>query len=346
LELDISSETLSLEYQSGAENTFEITSNTTWSISSDADWLSVTPSTGSDDETIILTANTENSSTNSRTATLTISGDGVSEKVISVTQSGAQILSGNELGNTTVYSLATTTANCRAVPVTFTETGEITSISIYHSGGSDDMLLGVYSDDAGFPDALLGTTAVSTVSTAEGWQTINLQQSVSVTSGQTVWLSWLFENSPNIRYSGGSPGRASSSKTWTDGTLPATFGSSSIASWNYSIYCNYQVDQTKSAQISQFDNNELQTLETDLKVYPNPFTDHLKFQFVAPESVNASIDLYDMNGRIIKIFNQSIEGGVSYNANYYPDNLTNGMYVYKIVLGKEVITGKVIYKKH
>jgi hypothetical protein len=37
-----------------------------------------------------------------------------------------------------------------------------------------------------------------------------------------------------------------------------------------------------------------------LKVYPNPFSNRLRFGFVYPASVNARIDLYDMTGRLVK----------------------------------------------
>ncbi|MBK6283953.1 MAG: VCBS repeat-containing protein [Draconibacterium sp.] len=59
-------------------------------------------------------------------------------------------LLGNDiLGISVVYGLASTAANRRAIPVTFNENGEINSISVYHNGGSGNMLLGVYADGQG-----------------------------------------------------------------------------------------------------------------------------------------------------------------------------------------------------
>ncbi|MDO8951595.1 MAG: T9SS type A sorting domain-containing protein, partial [Draconibacterium sp.] len=135
------------------------------------------------------------------------------------------------------------------------------------------------------------------------------------------------------------PGRAFSSATWTAG-MPATFGASSIDSYKYSIYCNYTT--TKSAEISP----EITTIieKFDLKVYPNPFMEKLRFEFVSPESVNARIDLYDMTGRLVKnIFEQPIEGGVKYNAEFKPEVIISGMYIYRVKMGEAIYTGKAMF---
>jgi hypothetical protein len=84
----------------------------------------------------------------------------------------------------------------------------------------------------------------------------------------------------------------------------------------------------------------------DLKVYPNPFSEKLRFEFVSPVSVNARVDLYDMTGRLVKnIFEQPIEGGVSYEAEFRPETIISGMYIYRVTLGEAIYNGKVVFKK-
>ncbi len=84
----------------------------------------------------------------------------------------------------------------------------------------------------------------------------------------------------------------------------------------------------------------------DLKVYPNPFSDRLRFEFVAQKAVDARIDLYDMTGRMIKtIFEQPVEGGVSYQAEFKPESSVSGMYIYRMIIGDAVYNGKVVFKK-
>jgi len=142
------------------------------------------------------------------------------------------------LGNTEVFASTTTGTGRRAMPYTFAEAGEIQSISIYHGGGTGNLLLGVYSDLNSLPSSLLGASAQTAVSSTAGWQTVELASPVSVSAGQTIWLSWVFQNSVVVRYTSGTPGRAQSSATWTAG-MPASFGSSSTAGNKYSIYCTY-----------------------------------------------------------------------------------------------------------
>jgi hypothetical protein len=249
------------------------------------------------------------------------------------------------LGNTEMYGLTTFVANRRAQQVTFSESGAIQSISIYHNGGTGNVLLGVYSDASGSPQALLGVTPSTVINSGPGWQTVSLTDPVSVDAGQKIWLAWVFQNNPGVRYTTGAPARAQSGQTWSGG-MPVTFGSSSFADYRYSIYCTYTTVaiESKSAEIATAVTPDVGL--TDLKVYPNPFSDRLRFEFVSPESVNARIDLYDMTGRMVKtIFEQPIEGGVNYEAEFRPETIISGMYIYRVIMGETVYNGKVVFKK-
>jgi len=163
----------------------------------------------------------------------------------------------NALGNTEVYKNMTTVPNRRAVPVTFSNTGGIKSISIYHEGGTGNVLLGVYSDQDGSPDSLLGVTSATAINSTAGWQTVSLENPVTVVTGQTVWLSWVFENNPGISYTTGTPGRAESSGTWSSG-MPDTFGTANYADYIYSIYCSYRLDKYTTENISICDGENYQ----------------------------------------------------------------------------------------
>jgi hypothetical protein len=113
------------------------------------------------------------------------------------------------------------------------------------------------------------------------------------------------------------------------------------AKYKFSVYCTYTT--TKSAEIAPAITSDIKL--TDLKVYPNPFSDRLRFDFVSSESVNARIDLYDMTGRMVKtIFEQPIDGGVSYEAEFRPESVINGMYIYRVTIGETIYNGKVVFK--
>jgi hypothetical protein len=72
----------------GGSQTFAVTSNVYWMAADDASWLTVSPSSGTNNGTVTVTA-VANTSTGSRTATVTVSGtEGVGDRTVSVTQAG------------------------------------------------------------------------------------------------------------------------------------------------------------------------------------------------------------------------------------------------------------------
>jgi hypothetical protein len=126
--------------------------------------------------------------------------------------------------------------------------------------------------------------------------------------------------------------------------MPSVFGKSYNGNFKFSVYCTYIADNSKSAVIA----GEIEPVfeKAGFKVYPNPFSEKLRFEFVSPESVNARIDLYDMTGRLVKtIFEQPIEGGVNYEADFRPETIISGMYIYRMTMGDAVYNGKVVFKK-
>ena len=188
--------------------TFAITSNTSWTVTDDASWLDLSAVSGTNNGTVTVTANSAKKGKSSRTATVTIAGTGVASKTVTVTQEPQPPGDEKTLGNTTVYTSVNTTSYRKAMPVTFSEDGTIQSLTIYHNGGTGHVLMGVYSDASGLPTTLLGVTSSTVINAAAGWQTVALSSPVSVTSGQTVWLSWVFENLIGTRYTSCTPQRA------------------------------------------------------------------------------------------------------------------------------------------
>ena len=235
--LNVSPATISLGSGSGLNGSFSLTSNTSWSITDNADWLSVSPVSGSNNATITVTTTSANTGATPRTAIVTVAGAGVANKTVTVTQAAPTVTT-KTLGNTTVYGSTSTTANRRAQVITFPEAGTIQSISIYHNGGTGRVLLGVYDDVSGSPGGRLGMTPETVINASAGWQTIPLTSPVVVIAGQKVWLSWVFENNPGIRYIVGTPARAQSEATWPGG-MPNPFGAATFADYKYSVYCTY-----------------------------------------------------------------------------------------------------------
>lgn len=91
--LSITPDNLNVSSDAGSI-TFSINSNTNWTVSDDADWLTIDPTSGSNDGTITASYS-ENSSAGSRIATLIVSGSGL-ESAATVTQSQMTGISYNE----------------------------------------------------------------------------------------------------------------------------------------------------------------------------------------------------------------------------------------------------------
>ncbi|HEY4787466.1 MAG TPA: BACON domain-containing carbohydrate-binding protein [Bacteroidales bacterium] len=87
---------ISLPAAGGSSSTFNISSNTNWTVSSSQSWLNVSNESGSGDATITVTASSTNTTTTDRQAIVTISGAGTSYQ-LSVTQafSGATLTVSN-----------------------------------------------------------------------------------------------------------------------------------------------------------------------------------------------------------------------------------------------------------
>jgi len=86
--------------------------------------------------------------------------------------------------------------------------------------------------------------------------------------------------------------------------------------------------------------------KADLHVYPNPFSDKLRFEFLSPTDTYARILLYDISGSLIQtIFDNEVKAGVNYHVDFVPSNISNGMYIYRLIIGTKVLNGKVIYTK-
>ncbi len=142
------------------------------------------------------------------------------------------------VGNTTVYPSSSTSGTRRAQPAIMPETGIIQTISINHDGGSGDMILAIYNDNNDSPYQRIAVTPATSVNSSAGWQTVSLTSPVEVQGGERIWLAWVFEIMPGIRYTSGTPGRRASSETWAGG-MPADFGASTSGNYIYSIYGSY-----------------------------------------------------------------------------------------------------------
>jgi len=151
------------------------------------------------------------------------------------------------VGITTVFPEQYDSLSRRAVPFPMPEDGTITSVAMFHDGGSGGMILAVY-DNGGDnkPNNRTAITAETATDPSAGWQTIDLITPVEVSTGAKIWLAWVYENEITHRVGGCDPGwgrakTSSPAKYWADTPrMPATFGSCELGhNGTSSIYANY-----------------------------------------------------------------------------------------------------------
>jgi len=94
---------------SGATGNFNVTSNTSWSVTDDATWLNLSSASGNGSGTLTVTTASANPSTDTRSANVTFSASGVSSVICTVTQSGI-IITIPDLSTTPVSEITSTTA--------------------------------------------------------------------------------------------------------------------------------------------------------------------------------------------------------------------------------------------
>ncbi|MBN1182533.1 MAG: hypothetical protein JXB49_09625, partial [Bacteroidales bacterium] len=178
-----------VEYIEGS-TTFSITSNTNWTVTDDADWLTISPSNGNGNS--LLTANyTANTTSSSRVGTITVTGTGISPQTFTVTQhhnlvlwaSTTTIDVGPESGSTT-FSI-TSNAN-------WSITDDADWLTISPSNGNGDGTITATFEGNSSTTTRVGTIEISVIvpSTWDIWvapQTVTVTQSapnaLSVTPG-------------------------------------------------------------------------------------------------------------------------------------------------------------------
>jgi uncharacterized protein YjdB len=211
----------------------------------------------------------------------------------------AEPVGGSTLGHDEIYDIISTYDRRRAMPVGMPESGDIQSITIYHEGGNGGLIMGVYADDSGQPGQRLGLTNTAVVNTQPGWQTVGLNAPVHVEAGEIIWLAWVFESNPGIRYRTGSPGRAQSSEAWAGG-MPVSFGTSSQADYIYSIYANYISSSPRANQSISLGEEGLKMSQEAVNIYPNPTSNEITISWKCAYAEGLILQIFNATGGMLK----------------------------------------------
>ena len=178
---------------SGEQNTFNITSNTNWAVSSNASWLMVAPTSGNNNGTVTATV-TANTTTTQRTATITVNGTGVTAQTISVTQEA---------------TAPTPTLSVSPASLSFAASGEqqtfsITSNTDWTVSGNASWL--TISPDSGSNNNMITVTAAANSDTIRRTATVTISgtgvtaQTISITQDATPIIPSLSVSSTSLNF--------------------------------------------------------------------------------------------------------------------------------------------------
>jgi hypothetical protein len=165
---------------SSGTTSFDVASNVEWTSSSDQTWCIVTPS-GTDNGTITATYEA-NAGASSRVATITITGSGVSDKVVTVTQSEAPPSLVVTPSNQNVTSSSGTTSFDVASNVSWTSSSDQAWCSVTSSGTGNGTITGTYQANTG-----AGSRVATITITGSGVS----NQVVTLTQDELITISYI-----------------------------------------------------------------------------------------------------------------------------------------------------------
>ncbi len=140
---------------------FSLTSNTSWTVNESVGWLNVSPMSGNNNKTLVASYD-ENTSVNERIGEITISAAGVPDVMITVTQSGADLVLTVTPSNQTVGASAGNTTFDIESNTSWTVSETVSWLSVNPGSGSGNATLDVSYDLNSTGAPRVGEITVST----------------------------------------------------------------------------------------------------------------------------------------------------------------------------------------
>ena len=107
----------------------------------------------------------------------------------------------------------------------------------------------------------------------------------------------------------------------------------------FRLYTDSKLDKPEYVGI---DENIVTGTISDFILYPNPASNHLKLEMHLKQTTNANIEIYDMQGRLVKnVFNGQLTGGIR-NLEVNIDGINPGLYFVSIQADNQRIVTKLM----
>ena len=106
---------------------------------------------------------------------------------------------------------------------------------------------------------------------------------------------------------------------------------------------DFMVDIASLSPCSATGFNEV-TLNDVINVAPNPANEMTNFNIILRNNKEVRIQIFDITGKKIDNINRAIYSKGVHSISYNTTNLTNGIYIYQVLTGNEINSGKLIVK--
>lgn len=343
VQLMVSPEISNVTFNAGTTS-IDIVSNTTWSVSDNAGWVTITPESGSGNRTITADY-TSNTSTVSRVCSVTVAGGGMT-RVVTITQAAAPVNLSVTPNNRPVSAAAGNTAFdiVSNASWTITESEEWVTLS-QQTGTGNASFTANYSANT----SVVARTCSITVSTG------GLQQVVTISQAGDVAR---FVSTPDTNFISHSAGQAifniSSNTSWSvsttsdwitsitpqnhsgDGQLIVGYSSNTTSS---SRICSLRVEYGTAVHylflvqaftsVREYGNGIPETFNLSQN-YPNPFNPTTIVRFAIPKESTVKIELFSSQGELVNVIESSDKKPGYYEVDLNMSNLASGIYLYRI----------------
>ncbi len=120
-----------------------------------------------------------------------------------------------------------------------------------------------------------------------------------------------------------------------DGCNGARIASSGLAKESVMNHGKYSSTANFSSQFS-----------TSIQNIPNPFSNHTTFDIHLTDATKVNLEIYDVTGKLVRVLldGQTLEGG-QHKINFDANQLSSGIYLYRLATEQENITKKMVLKK-
>jgi hypothetical protein len=85
--------------------------------------------------------------------------------------------------------------------------------------------------------------------------------------------------------------------------------------------------------------------ENNCSNFPNPFKLSTDISFTVPSQSYVRLSIYNVLGKKIKTLEEGIKSSGDYVVTFTPTDLPGGIYIYKLEVGSNVVSKKMIYVK-